>query len=225
MAPSLSQLSNTSSNGQAGGGIGLGVSNSFMGASPANLLSFASPAGLTGLDMGTPGGMLGVDGGQAMNLSLSDLGISSSRRGNEDEERRVKLEGVLAKIQGRRTGRNEDARKVERFGRLSEEGVRRVGCWVGMDIDVENEKKQQVFEGNRQVVVAGKSAVLIDVSMPDSATLWKHEKPNRGDGCADVEYSLHSRTTYRPASTFRSLVKTKQSWPTKKQLPKSSSPT
>lgn len=134
-----------------------------MGASPANLLSFTSPAGLTGLDMGTPSALLGADGSHAMNISLSDLGISSSsRRGNEDEERRAKLGSVLAKLQGRRGGRD-DVRKADRFGRVSEEGVRRVGCWVGMDI--ESDKKEMIFEGSRQISVAGKSAVLIDVRM------------------------------------------------------------
>lgn len=167
MAPSLSQMSNISTGSQAGGSgggmIGLGVTSGLMGASPANLLSFTSPAGLTGLDMGTPSGLLGADGSHAMNISLSDLGISSSsRRGNEDEERRAKLESVLAKLHGRRGGRD-DVRKADRFGRVSEEGVRRVGCWVGMDI--ESDKKEMIFEGNRQISVAGKSAVLIDVRM------------------------------------------------------------
>jgi len=170
MAPSLSQMSNLSATSQSGA-IGLGVSNSgggggLLGASPANMLSFNSPAALSGMgiDLGTPSALLGDAGvgGHAMNLTLSDLGFSS-RRGNEDEERRAKLEQVLARLHGgkRREGQGGEIARG-RFGRVSEEGVRRVGCWVGMDIDVG--EKERKFEGNRQVTIAGKNAVVIDVS-------------------------------------------------------------
>lgn len=163
MAPSLSQMSNASNSSQPGGSgaIGLGVSGGgLMGASPANLLSFASPAALAGMDIGTPSVLLGGEGGQAMNISFSDMGMSS-RRGNEDEERRAKLESVLAKLHGRSKGRD-DPERPSRLGRVSEEGVRRVGCLVGMDIDTEMKEKKH--EGNRPMTIAGKSAVLIDVS-------------------------------------------------------------
>ena len=95
-----------------------------------------------------------------MGLSLSDLGLSS-RRGNEDEERRTKLEAVLERLQGR----SAKDKSGGRFGRVSEEAVRRVGCWVGMDIDVQSFKKERKFEGNRQITIAGKGAVMIDVSV------------------------------------------------------------
>lgn len=163
MAPSLSQMSNTSTGSQAGiGGL--------MGASPANLLSFTSPAGLTGLDLNTPSALLNDPnlaaqvGGQSMNISLSDLGISS-RRGNEDEDRRVKMENVLAKLQGRKRGRT-DASDPHKFGRLSEEGVRRVSSWVGMEFDAD--KKDARHEGNRQISIAGKKAVVVDVSFKNN---------------------------------------------------------
>ncbi|KAF1354722.1 mediator of RNA polymerase II transcription subunit 1-domain-containing protein [Delphinella strobiligena] len=156
MAPSLSQMSNTSNNSQT---IGLGVTNGLMGASPANLLSFTSPAALAALDIGTPSALLGGEAGQAMSVSLSDLGISS-RRGNEDEERRAKLESVLAKLQGRSKGRD-DVRRAGKFGRVSEEGLRRVACWVGMEVDADD-KHNRGFDGNRIIHVAGTSSVIMD---------------------------------------------------------------
>ncbi|KAL1310569.1 hypothetical protein AAFC00_000848 [Neodothiora populina] len=175
MVPSLSQISNTSHGGTGGssGGIGLGVSgtgSSLVGASPANLLSFTSPAGLAGLDIGTPGALLGTEGSHAMNISFSDMGMSS-RKGNEDEERRAKIESVLAKLHGRSRGRD-DTRRATRMGRVSEEGVRRVGCWVGMDI--ESESKDKKFEGNRALTIAGKAAVMIDIA-------FKHNLPTQID--------------------------------------------
>lgn len=153
-------MSNASNNSQTGGsgGIGLGVTNGLMGASPANLLSFTSPAALAALDIGTPSALLGGEGGQAMSVSLSDLGISS-RRGNEDEERRAKLESVLAKLQGRSKGRD-DIRRAGKFGRVSEEGVRRVACWVGMEVDADDTHDRN-FDGNRTIHVAGTSSVIM----------------------------------------------------------------
>lgn len=153
-------MSNASNNSQTGGGggIGLGVTNGLMGASPANLLSFTSPAALAALDIGTPSALLGGEDGQAMSVSLSDLGISS-RRGNEDEERRAKLESVLAKLQGRSKGRD-DIRRAGKFGRVSEEGLRRVACWVGMEVDADD-KHDRNFDGNRTIHVAGNSSVIM----------------------------------------------------------------
>ena len=119
MTSSLSQTSNLSA-----------MSNTLLAASPSNnLLAFASPAALAGLDMTTPSALLDAAAtSQPMNLSLSDLGISSHKP-NQDEERRLKLDTILAKLLGPQHHR--------RFGRVSEEGVRRVGRWAGLDVEVE----------------------------------------------------------------------------------------
>lgn len=131
------------------------MSNNLLAASPsANLLAFASPAALAGLDMSTPSALLDAAAtSQPMNLTLSDLGISSHKR-NEDEERRLKLDTILGTLLGPQHNR--------RFGRVSEEGVRRVGRWAGLDVEVEAKREARKFEGNRPVAVAGKNNVLID---------------------------------------------------------------
>ncbi|RYE94892.1 MAG: hypothetical protein EOO77_43690 [Oxalobacteraceae bacterium] len=97
MTSSLSQTSNS--------GLSA-MSNNLLGASPSNnLLAFASPAALAGLDMGTPSALLdAAAASQPMNLSLSDLGIPSGKR-NEDDERRMKLDTVLGKLLGRQVVR------------------------------------------------------------------------------------------------------------------------
>ncbi|KAG9536634.1 hypothetical protein KCU79_g21105, partial [Aureobasidium melanogenum] len=86
MTSSLSQTSN------------LSMSNTLLAASPSNnLLAFASPAALAGLDMSTPSALLDAAAtSQPMNLTLSDLGISSHKP-NQDEERRLKLDTILTK--------------------------------------------------------------------------------------------------------------------------------
>ncbi|THX90156.1 hypothetical protein D6D05_00741 [Aureobasidium pullulans] len=152
MTSSLSQTSNS--------GLSA-MSNNLLSASPSNnLLAFASPAALAGLDMGTPSALLdAAAASQPMNLSLSDLGIPSGKR-NEDDERRMKLDTVLGKLLGRQDKR--------RFGRVSEEGVRRVGRWAGLDVEVEAKREARKFEGNRPVAVAGKNNVLIDFQFKDN---------------------------------------------------------
>jgi hypothetical protein len=149
MTSSLSQTSNSSLHALSA------MSNNLLAASPSNnLLAFASPAALAALDIGTPSALLDVAAAsQSMNLSLSDLGISSHKR-NEDEERRLKLDTILGKLLGPQHNR--------RFGRVSEEGVRRVGRWAGLDVEVEAKREARKFEGNRPVAVAGKNNVLID---------------------------------------------------------------
>ncbi|KAK6003835.1 hypothetical protein QM012_008685 [Aureobasidium pullulans] len=149
MTSSLSQTSN------------LSMSNSLLAASPSNnLLAFASPAALAGLDMSTPSALLDAAAtSQPMNLSLSDLGISSHKP-NQDEERRLKLDTILTKLMGPQHHR--------RFGRVSEEGVRRVGRWAGLDVEVEAKREARKFEGNRPVAVAGKNNVLIDFQFKDN---------------------------------------------------------
>lgn len=163
MSTSLSQMSNNSNINTMGPIVGLGVMGAGMlgiGASPStSLLAFNSPAALAGLDMITPSALMdtGIPGTHAMNLSLSDLGIHSGKR-NEDEERRLKIESVLGKLLGKRKRHRGD-----RFGRLSEEGVRRVGRWAGLDVEVESKWESKEFEGRRPVQMAGKNT-LLDVS-------------------------------------------------------------
>jgi len=149
MTSSLSQTSNSSLHALSA------MSTNLLAASPsANLLAFASPAALAGLDMGTPSALLdAAAASQPMNLTLSDLGISSHKR-NEDDDRRLKLDTILASLLGPQHNR--------RFGRVSEEGVRRVGRWAGLDVEVEAKREARKFEGNRPVAVAGKNNVLID---------------------------------------------------------------
>ncbi|KAH0288566.1 hypothetical protein M436DRAFT_69775 [Aureobasidium namibiae CBS 147.97] len=149
MTSSLSQTSNSSLHALSA------MSNNLLAASPsANLLAFASPAALAGLDMATPSALLdAAAASQPMNLTLSDLGISSHKR-NEDDDRRLKLDTILASLLGPRHNR--------RFGRVSEEGLRRVGRWAGLDVEVEAKREARKFEGNRPVAVAGKNNVLID---------------------------------------------------------------
>jgi hypothetical protein len=149
MTSSLSQTSNSSLHALSA------MSSNLLAASPsANLLAFASPAALAALDIGTPSALLdAAAASQSMNLSLSDLGISSHKR-NEDDERRLKLDTILGKLLGPKDNR--------RFGRVSEEGVRRVGRWAGLDVEVEAKREARKFEGNRPVAVAGKNNVLID---------------------------------------------------------------
>ncbi|KAI5194658.1 hypothetical protein AUEXF2481DRAFT_32819 [Aureobasidium subglaciale EXF-2481] len=154
MTSSLSQTSNPSIQALSA------MTHNLLGASPSNnLLAFASPAALAGLDMTTPSALLDAATSHPMNLSLSDLGIPSGKR-NEDDERRMKLDTVLTTLLGRQ--------KQRRFGRVSEEGVRRVGRWVGLDVEVEAKREARKFEGNRPVAVAGKNNVLIDFQFKDN---------------------------------------------------------
>ncbi|CAD0093352.1 unnamed protein product [Aureobasidium vineae] len=155
MTSSLSQTSNSSIHALSA------MSNNLLAASPNNnLLAFASPAALAGLDMSTPSALLDAAAtSQPMNLSLSDLGISSHKP-NQDEERRLKLDTLLTKLLGPQHHR--------RFGRVSEEGVRRVGRWAGLDVEVEAKREARKFEGNRPVAVAGKNNVLIDFQFKDN---------------------------------------------------------
>ncbi|KAI4716519.1 hypothetical protein E4T48_07321 [Aureobasidium sp. EXF-10727] len=155
MTSSLSQTSNSSLHALSA------MSNNLLAASPSNnLLAFASPAALAGLDMSTPSALLdAAAASQPMNLTLSDLGISSHKP-NQDEDRRLKLDTLLTKLLGPQHHR--------RFGRVSEEGVRRVGRWAGLDVEVEAKREARKFEGNRPVAVAGKNNVLIDFQFKDN---------------------------------------------------------
>lgn len=210
MAPSLSQMSNFSgTSASAGLGIGgLGVSPSAV--ENLRLLSgFASPAaggGLGDLGMGTgigtPGQLLDVaalGGGQAMNISLSELGLSSTAgRRNEDEERRIKLEGVLNTLAGRPKGRDGRGARSVGMGRVSDEGVRRVGRLAGFDVEVEAKWEGKEFEGQRPIIVAGRNAVLIDVSDISKTDM----------SCANHVASSISRTMSQTRSMCHSRAKT-----------------
>ncbi|KAF4550320.1 Hypothetical protein D9617_17g045880 [Elsinoe fawcettii] len=176
MAPSLSQASNTSGGGRTSAAAGLGINNiKIEGVSPHHHhlgqgLNFASPAGLMleGMSMGTPGlgdpgsGLTGI-GGVGMDISLSGMGINMQERGkrDEDEERRKKVKGLLERI-GRR--RSSQGAKSSGMGRVSDEGVRRVGRWAGFDVEVESKYDGKEWEGNRPIVIAGRNAVLLDLA-------------------------------------------------------------
>lgn len=131
-----------------------------------------TPSGMTGLGLGvdllgTPGGMATTPSGMNMSMamgmgmvpSMSELGLtltaSGGQKRNEDEERRAKMRRILKKI-----GRPR--------GRVSEEGICRVGRRVGFanDIDAEvltaEERERKV--GNRTVSIAGE-AVVVDVDL------------------------------------------------------------
>lgn len=125
-----------------------------------------TPSGIAGLGVdlgGTPGGLAmtpNMGMGMALGLSsMSDLAlmptVSNGYKRNEDEERRGKMRSILKKI-----GRPK--------GRVSEEGICRLGRRVGFanDIDAENltaeERVRKV--GNRTVSIAGE-AVVVDVDM------------------------------------------------------------
>jgi hypothetical protein len=131
-----------------------------------------TPSGMTGLGLGvdllgTPGAMATTPSGMNMSLAMgmgmvptmSELGLtltaSGGQKRNEDEERRAKMRRILKKI-----GRPR--------GRVSEEGICRVGRRVGFanDIDAEvltaEERERKV--GNRTVSIAGE-AVVVDVDL------------------------------------------------------------
>jgi hypothetical protein len=131
-----------------------------------------TPSGMTGLGLGvdllgTPGAMATTPSGMNMSMAMgmgmvptmSELGLtltaSGGQKRNEDEERRAKMRRILKKI-----GRPR--------GRVSEEGICRVGRRVGFanDIDAEvltaEERERKV--GNRTVSIAGE-AVVVDVDM------------------------------------------------------------
>ena len=127
-----------------------------------------TPSGMTGLGLGvdllgTPGAMATTPSGMNMSMgmvpSMSELGLtltaSGGQKRNEDEERRAKMRRILKRI-----GRPR--------GRVSEEGICRVGRRVGFanDIDAEvltaEERERKV--GNRTVSIAGE-AVVVDVDL------------------------------------------------------------
>jgi hypothetical protein len=142
-------------------------------ASPSGVMGpNGTPSGMTGLGLGvdllgTPGAMATTPSGMNMSMAMgmgmvptmSELGLtltaSGGQKRNEDEERRAKMRRILKKI-----GRPR--------GRVSEEGICRVGRRVGFanDIDAEvltaEERERKV--GNRTVSIAGE-AVVVDVDL------------------------------------------------------------
>ncbi|KAK5120703.1 hypothetical protein LTR85_006061 [Meristemomyces frigidus] len=134
-----------------------------VGSSPgANMLgSFGTPIGLglegitpsngnMGMNMATPG-MVGV----AMSMTMSDLGLTASggQKRNEDDERRAKMRKVLSSI-----GRPK--------GRVSEEGLARIGRRVGFasNIDLEKLGPEDPKYGNRVISIAG-NKLIVDVDL------------------------------------------------------------
>lgn len=144
-----------------------------------------TPSGIAGLGLGvdllgTPGAMANTPSGlnmaMGMNMipSMSELGLSLTASGghkrNEDEERRGKMRRILKKI-----GRPR--------GKISEEGICRVGRRVGFanDIDGEDLKESERMGkvGNRAVTIAGET-VFVEVDMknhvPRDVTVGLSEK-------------------------------------------------
>jgi hypothetical protein len=142
-------------------------------ASPSGVMGMnGTPSGMTGLGLGvdllgTPGAMtntpsvmnMGIGMGLNMVPSMSELGLTLTTSGghkrNEDEERRGKMRRILKRI-----GRPR--------GRISEEGICRVGRRVGFanDIDGEDHKEMERMGkvGNRTVTIAGET-VFVEVDM------------------------------------------------------------
>ena len=140
-------------------------------ASPSGMIGInGTPSGLAGLGvdlLGTPGAMtntpsglnMGMGMGMNMASTMSELGLSLTVSGghkrNEDEERRGKMRRILKKI-----GRPR--------GRISEEGICRVGRRVGFANDIDGEDLKEMERlgkvGNRAVTIAGET-VFVEVDM------------------------------------------------------------
>lgn len=149
------------------------LSQQGFGTSPSGVMGLnGTPSGMSGLGLGvdllgTPGAMANTPSGMNMSMamgmgmvpSMSELGLTLTASGghkrNEDEERRGKMRRILKKI-----GRPR--------GRISEEGVCRVGRRVGFanDIDGEDHKAMERMGkvGNRAVTIAGET-VFVEVDM------------------------------------------------------------
>jgi hypothetical protein len=167
----------TAMSGQASKTIGASpmvrtLSQTGAGSSPTALMGgIGTPLTGLGLDIagptsgGTPGQinlptpLLGAFGA-AMLPSLSglsglDVPMSSVRKRNEDEERRLKLRKVLQTIGKARS-------------RVSEESIARVSRRLGLQNDIDAEKlsaeEKERKVGNRTIGIAGKS-ILIDVEL------------------------------------------------------------
>ncbi|RMY15214.1 hypothetical protein D0868_01021 [Hortaea werneckii] len=140
----------------------LSQSGNATGISPnTNLMGFGTPVGLgvegltpSQLNMATP-----AMGGVPMNMTMSDLGITASGgpKRNEDEERRAKMRKVLKRIGTRK-------------GKVSEDGIARIGRRVGFDNDIDQETlspdELARRAGNRTISTAGQKLV-IDIHMKD----------------------------------------------------------
>lgn len=137
------------------------LSQTGMSSSPGtHNASFGTPGALAGLGVdlgsGTPGQLSSLlAGGAAMLPTMSDLGLSSrSGKKNEDEERRDKMRRALKGI-GRRKGR------------VSEDGIRRIGRRLGLDIDLDTETPEEDKKrkaGDRPILIAG-SKLLIELDL------------------------------------------------------------
>jgi len=120
----------------------------------AHLLSFNTPNGL-GIEGATPAGLMNIATpamGASMVTTMSDLGLTGSgTKRNEDEERRVKMRKVLKSI-------------GKAKGRVSEEGLARIGRRVGFQNDIDAEKltaeERERRVGNRPIFTAGNVTVV-----------------------------------------------------------------
>ena len=125
----------------------VGASSKLLGSSPAGILpGFDSPAAL-GLSLSQFGTL---EGGVGMGISMSGisaLGLGGSSMGGrgDDEERRKRLEAVLAKLRVKN-------------GRVSEEGVERLSRKMGLEALWEDRRK----DGTKVLSIAGQT-MLIDV--------------------------------------------------------------
>jgi hypothetical protein len=167
-------MTNTASSTKTFGGTPMVQSLSQQGfgtASPSGMIGInGTLSGLTGLGvdlLGTPGAMtntpsglnMGMGMGMNMASTMSELGLSLTVSGghkrNEDEDRRGKMRKILKKI-----GRPR--------GRISEEGICRVGRRVGFANDIDGEDLKEMERlgkvGNRAVTIAGET-VFVEVDM------------------------------------------------------------
>lgn len=169
-----SNLSSTSMPGISGFGT---PGASTLGVSPMADLNFASPSTYPVMDLGTPSmldraGISSVNGlgGHSMNMSLSDLGMGSTRpKIDDDEQRRQRLRAILSRLRRLdETTVNDQHSTLANLGRISDEGIRRAGRWAGFDVEVEAKYENKQFEGKRPIVIAGRNAILIDVKLDDN---------------------------------------------------------
>ncbi|KAK4627244.1 hypothetical protein CLAFUW4_04437 [Fulvia fulva] len=136
------------------------LSQTGIGSSPGQGVSFGTPGALAGLgvDLGsaTPGQLANMTpslgGAAAMMPTMSELGFSATAsKRNEDEERRAKMRKVLKSI-----GKTK--------GRVSEEAIARVARRVGFSDNIsdhyakEDAVKDPRIVGNRELFLAGSNA-------------------------------------------------------------------
>ncbi|EME46605.1 hypothetical protein DOTSEDRAFT_70579 [Dothistroma septosporum NZE10] len=144
------------------------LSQTGVGTSPGQNVSFGTPTALAGLgvDIGsaTPGQLgnmtpsMGVAAAMMPTMSELGFGAMGSKR-NEDEERRAKMRKVLKSI-----GKSK--------GRISEEAIARIARRVGLSDNIsdryakEDAAKDPQIVGNRDLALAGQTSSL-DLTLKD----------------------------------------------------------